>query len=545
MVLAVSIWVCPARAGQGMSGVIAAPLTESASDTVAAELSANSREVVRLAQSGVEEEVLLAYVESVSSPFSVSADDIIFLKDLGISGTVISEMLRHDTSLREQAGPPATTAGTNQFVYDQKLFPGSTKPPEAALTPAIPTPVYVTNAPAPVVTFYEPLQPYGNWIELEGYGWGWQPHAVVIEREWQPYCHGGHWIDTDAGWYWQSDYSWGWMVFHYGRWRRHARWGWVWFPDLVWGPAWVTWRYSGSHFGWAPLPPGAHFVAGEGFRFHNARVGIGFDFGLGPDVFTFVELGHFADRHPHLHRVPGPRVREVYNQTTIVNNYFVGRNNTIVNGGISAERLPAATRNQIRKVEIHDQVDARPSGSRLERVERSGSSLVIERPKLPQARPVQKVVAQKVDDQHPPVRTPVSRVTPPRTTAPKEMTRPEMGRPAQRPSSTYERPAPAPPRTELPAALPGGAARQPAKMPSSPPSSAAPRSAPAGTPPSAVNRPPVQTPLPRKEWIYRAPAPLKPEYSPPRSSPSRALPSPPVFKPQQRGSRSPAVREEK
>ena len=31
--------------------------------------------------------------------------------------------------------------------------------------------------------------------------------------------------------------------------------GWCWAPDTVWGPSWVTWRYSGDYCGWAPLPP--------------------------------------------------------------------------------------------------------------------------------------------------------------------------------------------------------------------------------------------------------------------------------------------------
>ena len=35
--------------------------------------------------------------------------------------------------------------------------------------------------------------------------------VVGINRNWQPYCDSGHWrLITDAGWFWQSDYSWGW-----------------------------------------------------------------------------------------------------------------------------------------------------------------------------------------------------------------------------------------------------------------------------------------------------------------------------------------------
>ena len=76
--------------------------------------------------------------------------------------------------------------------------------------------------------FYDSLSPYGNWIQVDGYGLCWQPTVVVVNREWSPYGDHGHWVYSDYGWYWVSDYSWGWAPFHYGRWFRHVRWGWCW-----------------------------------------------------------------------------------------------------------------------------------------------------------------------------------------------------------------------------------------------------------------------------------------------------------------------------
>ena len=104
----------------------------------------------------------------------------------------------------------------------------------------------MTGAPPDVSYFYNDLSPYGSWVNLEGYGWCWQPRAVVVSPGWRPYCDGGYWVYSDAGWYWQSTYSWGWAPFHYGRWYAHPRCGWVWMPDRVWGPAWVTWRTGGD-----------------------------------------------------------------------------------------------------------------------------------------------------------------------------------------------------------------------------------------------------------------------------------------------------------
>src|SRR5436190_4667609 len=68
----------------------------------AANLSAPAAEVVRLAGSGVSESVVLAYIENSQGTFNLSVDDVLYLKDLGISSSVISAMLNRDAALRNQ-----------------------------------------------------------------------------------------------------------------------------------------------------------------------------------------------------------------------------------------------------------------------------------------------------------------------------------------------------------------------------------------------------------------------------------------------------------
>ena len=96
----------------------------------------------------------------------------------------------------------------------------------------------------------------GNWIDAEGYGYGWQPDVVVRDPNWRPYSD-GYWAYTDYGWTWISYEDFGWATYHYGRWANLGDYGWVWFAgeDLDWGPAWVSWRTGGDYIGWAPLPP--------------------------------------------------------------------------------------------------------------------------------------------------------------------------------------------------------------------------------------------------------------------------------------------------
>jgi hypothetical protein len=257
--------------------------------------------------------------------------------------------------------------------------------------------VYVSSPPADVSYFYNDLSPYGTWVQLDGVGWCWQPRVVVVNHAWRPYCDAGHWVWTDAGWFWQSDYSWGWAAFHYGRWQMHPRCGWVWLPDRTWGPSWVVWRSQGDHCGWAPLPPHSEFMVGVGWRYNGVHVAVDFDFGLHADHFTFIATKDFH-QHDYVHyRMPPTQVTQIYNHTTIINNYVVN-NTTIVNKGIRAEQVAAATHTPVKQVHIRD-VPAgapRPSPARTDRNE-----LVVYRPQLKAPAKPTTMVAQKIDDHHP------------------------------------------------------------------------------------------------------------------------------------------------
>src|ERR1044072_4463887 len=77
-----------------------------------------------------------------------------------------------------------------------------------------------------VAYFYDNLSG-GNWIEVEGYGYGWQPDIVVNDQNWRPYAD-GYWAYTDDGWTWISYEEFGWGTYQYGRWATRLDFGWVW-----------------------------------------------------------------------------------------------------------------------------------------------------------------------------------------------------------------------------------------------------------------------------------------------------------------------------
>jgi len=109
--------------------------------------------------------------------------------------------------------------------------------------------------PQAYTEFQDELAPYGNWIDDASYGRVWAPEASLVGADFTPYYSGGHWVLTEFGWTWISDFSWGWAPFHYGRWIVVGGHGWCWVPGTIWGPAWVAWRSGDGYVGWAPLPP--------------------------------------------------------------------------------------------------------------------------------------------------------------------------------------------------------------------------------------------------------------------------------------------------
>jgi hypothetical protein len=359
-------------------------------------ISPNLKEIVKLVQSGVSEPVVLTYITNSNQPFNLGADEIVYLNDIGVSSQVLAALIHHETlpAIVDKkriagtteplpSGVGLTTPAPNVYTTPA---PAAAPAPSVAVTPPLTPPADVAQPPAEPASldyFYNSLSPYGSWVDVAGYGLCWQPTVAVANPGWYPYRDRGRWLWTDSGWYWYSDYSWGWAPFHYGRWCTYPRLGWIWVPDRVWGPSWVSWRYSHDYCGWAPLPPRCYAVSGFGLWFGGGAVSVGFDFGLPFHHYSFVPLHRIGDRNPGLHVVRGDRVRNVYNNSTVINNYIVN-NGTVVNQGMGRDRIASMTKAQIPTARL---VDARPvqgrPGLRAERIEGSGSSLVVTRPHAP------------------------------------------------------------------------------------------------------------------------------------------------------------------
>jgi hypothetical protein len=246
--------------------------------------------------------------------------------------------------LANRDGPAYANWQSVQLIAATPVAPPPPATPVALGQPAVPA--------TPTLDYFQSqLTPYGTWIDLPVYGLCWQP---AVYAGWRPYYDGGHWEYTDAGWYWQSDYPWGDIAFHYGRWAYTAS-GWVWTPGYEYAPAWVFWLHADADgfIGWAPLPFGAVFVDG-GWRFRGAHVGFDFDFGLGAGFFTFVAYDHFWEHDFRRFVVPHDRVALVFRRSVIESHYRLDHGR-FVNEGLKREIMAARTHHEIREVRaVHE-----------------------------------------------------------------------------------------------------------------------------------------------------------------------------------------------
>jgi hypothetical protein len=341
-------------------------------------------EVIKLANSGLDQTVMLAFVTNSTHTFNLGAEEIIYLNDIGVPGAVVTAMIQRDQTLKtELAAAASNPAEQNQAGPP---VPGEAPPMEPGgpeTTPPVDNPGYAVEAPLTPPDagtddmFYDSLAPYGSWVDVAGYGRCWQPTAVVVNSGWQPYFDCGHWVYSDCGWYWASDYSWGWAPFHYGNWFRHARLGWCWVPGRTWGPSWVSWRYGDNYCGWAPLPPGCSFAAGIGLTFRGHHVRDDEDFGLRPGHYRFIAWNHFHDRELRPGGLPRQENDRAFARTTVATR-ISGDSQTVINNGLPVSRVAAATHRPVQTVMLQD--STAPGRGRAERFEAGSHTLQVYRP---------------------------------------------------------------------------------------------------------------------------------------------------------------------
>jgi hypothetical protein len=171
--------------------------------------------------------------------------------------------------------------------------------------------------------FYDELAPYGTWVSDPQYGDVWIPD---VAEDFRPYQTRGHWVLTEYGNTWVSEYPWGWATFHYGRWRYDDFYGWEWIPGYEWAPAWVSWRHGGGYYGWAPLTPGISISLSFGSSYRA------------PDSYwAFAPEAYINRPNIYNYYVPHTRVGNIIRNTSVVNNVYTNGGRRYIAGPGAAD----------------------------------------------------------------------------------------------------------------------------------------------------------------------------------------------------------------
>lgn len=168
--------------------------------------------------------------------------------------------------------------------------------------------------------FYDNLSPFGDWVSYPGYGYVWVP---AVDAGFSPYMTDGHWVYTDEGWLWDSDYRWGWAPFHYGSWLYDNYYGWMWVPGYDWAPAWVTWGFYDDYYGWAPMMPDVYY--------YNYRPAVRY--------WHFVPARYLGDRYVYRYALDRDRCDRYVTHVTYINNYRHDRGRSEYSSGPDVDHV--------------------------------------------------------------------------------------------------------------------------------------------------------------------------------------------------------------
>ena len=308
--------------------------------------------------------------------------------------------------------------------------------------------------------FYDNLSG-GNWIDVEGYGYGWQPGLAVSDPNWRPYAD-GYWAYTDYGWTWISYEDFGWATYHYGRWANLGDYGWVWFPgtELDWGPAWVSWRTGGDYIGWAPLPPRGPGVVYEGQPI-GANVDVVYD--IGPEYYNFCDVRFIGE--PVLRDRIFPPVQNVTYITNTVNvTNITVQNNVVYNYGPNYDVINQYSSRPIQRLTIEretpNNLSAAVKSGTLTKVQ-GNKLLVAAPPKIAKAPPTAKPPAVKAKVAQPKIERGWKGVSNRAELEQKIKTENPKNVPPPTRAAAREAGSPAPGAGTSPAGAPGGAATSP------------------------------------------------------------------------------------
>jgi hypothetical protein len=165
-------------------------------DVAAAKLPYGTADVLKLSQAQINEEVILNYVRNSGTAYTLSANDVVYLRNQGVSDRVVNAMLeqrpRVEPSAAASAAPQIPSSAT---VAQGAVAPTYVEPAVVAPPPPPASTVHVISSPAVRRAYYGTYSPYYYPYRYYGpyYTPYYRPSVVVGLRFGGPAYHHGYW----------------------------------------------------------------------------------------------------------------------------------------------------------------------------------------------------------------------------------------------------------------------------------------------------------------------------------------------------------------
>jgi uncharacterized membrane protein YgcG len=219
-VTAVTLLAANAVAQESSTSTTAATTTPAAAQPAAAsqaapQLSYGVSQVVQLAHANIGEDVIVNYVQNSGNAYGLDANQILYLKQQGISYRIINAMLNQRGRLvAAQTAPQPNNSG----AYSSQIPTTTPPPPVSYVQTAPPQTVYVvpdTQTYDYYAYSYPYYYPYYGWPVTFSFGWGGYYGGGYRGGYWGGYHGGGGWHSGGGGWHssgggggWHSSGGW-------------------------------------------------------------------------------------------------------------------------------------------------------------------------------------------------------------------------------------------------------------------------------------------------------------------------------------------------
>lgn len=160
-------------------------LQPAATSSAAPQLPYGVSPILQLAQAKVGDDTIISYIKNSGNSYGLNADQIIYLRQQGVSEAVITAMLNQP---RPGVATPTTPAAQPATI--------SAAAPATPAVATAPTVTYVQTVPATTYYYYQPYcYPRYYYPAYNGCYYGWPYPAVSLSFGW-----GGHWGGWHGGW---------------------------------------------------------------------------------------------------------------------------------------------------------------------------------------------------------------------------------------------------------------------------------------------------------------------------------------------------------